>query len=65
MTPKITLEELLKDQVGTCGKCGGPLYVHPFLCPVKLEGSVIFLGIAALGGLVWLIGKCRKTSEIF
>jgi len=38
MTPKITLEELLKDQVWTCGKCGGPLYVHPFLCPVKLEG---------------------------
>jgi hypothetical protein len=27
--------------------------------------SVIFLGIALLGGVLWIIGKCRKTSEIF
>ena len=35
MTPKISLEELLKPDIWTCGKCGGPLYVHPYLCPVS------------------------------
>jgi hypothetical protein len=38
MTPKISLEELLKDQVWTCCKCGGPLYVHPYLHKLPLEG---------------------------
>lgn len=34
----MTLEEMLKDQVWTCGVCNGPLYVHPYLCEVELGG---------------------------
>jgi hypothetical protein len=26
---------------------------------------VIFLGLAFIGAIVWLVGKVRKTSEIF
>jgi len=38
MTPKISLEELLKPDIWTCGKCGGPLYVHPYLCEHEVRG---------------------------
>jgi hypothetical protein len=27
----LTLKELLKPDVYTCGHCGGPLYIYPYL----------------------------------
>ena len=38
MTPKISLQELLEDDVWTCGRCSGPLYVHKYLCDIKPVG---------------------------
>ena len=38
MTPKISLQDLLKDDIWTCGKCGGPLYVHKYLSEIMPQG---------------------------
>ena len=46
--PIITLEELLKPQIWTCGKCGGSLIVRPYQTWDKEIKSINFCSNCSL-----------------
>jgi hypothetical protein len=53
----------MKKRVNSA-KQGGKMSVNT-IGFVLFWGTIIFSAFALLGGVLWIIGKCRKTSEIF